>query len=306
MNANMQPPPLTGIQGWKQFLTSKRRMLAEFDRAREQDTIHEVQTYRGTVAEAQFRDWLESFLPGRFTVTPGYIVSQGASDDTKLPHFDVIIFDQLESPVLWIEDHPDVSAEGASRAIPAEYVRGVLEVKSTFDTRTTSDAIEHLHDLDPLLIHVDDPAERYKKFLPSGFFSAVVFFDLRESEQRSKRALNNLVPDSEFRGYIGGLILRGEGLGMRNAGRIQLAQSHQQIESTIRPTLGSLLSGFAFSDFNEYAEEAFVGAMLSWNQVEFARFAFDLVAILNGTYDIRRVSSFHGLSWVADRDDSRE
>jgi hypothetical protein len=59
-------------QGWKQFLTARKEMLDAFDRAREKSSLHEVATYHGKVAEAEFRKWLGSFLPKRYGVTSGY------------------------------------------------------------------------------------------------------------------------------------------------------------------------------------------------------------------------------------------
>src|SRR5438445_1384967 len=94
------------IQGWKQFLTSRKEMLDAFDRAREKAKSHEVETYHGKVAEAVFRKWLSDFLPKRYGVTAGYIISQGLSSKEKAPHYDVIIYDALNSPVLWVEEDP--------------------------------------------------------------------------------------------------------------------------------------------------------------------------------------------------------
>ena len=74
----------------------------------------------------------------------------------KTPHFDVIIYDQLEAPILWVEDFPDVSSQGRSLAIPVEYVRGVLERKSTFSPTTVGTALDHLKDLLPLTGGPDD------------------------------------------------------------------------------------------------------------------------------------------------------
>jgi len=62
----------------------------------------------------------------------------------------VIIYDKLEAPVLWVEDTPDVSEQGRSLAIPVEYVRCVLEVKSTFSSSNVRAAMAHLKDLRPL------------------------------------------------------------------------------------------------------------------------------------------------------------
>ena len=82
-------------QGWKQILTARKAMLDEFDRAREQARVHEVETFHGRVAEASCRRWLSEFLPRRYGVTSGYIVSPGLKSSQKAPHFDVIIYDHL-------------------------------------------------------------------------------------------------------------------------------------------------------------------------------------------------------------------
>src|SRR5438128_1692670 len=119
-------------QCWRQFLTARQEMLDAFDRARHKAASHEVETYHGKVAEAEFRKWLTDFLPKKYGVTSGYIVSPGLKSTEKTPHFDIIIYDQLESPILWVEGDPDVSLQGRVRALPVEYVRAVLEVKSRF------------------------------------------------------------------------------------------------------------------------------------------------------------------------------
>jgi hypothetical protein len=49
--------------------------------------------------------------------------------------FDVIIYDALESPVLWIEDNPDNSSGGRSLAIPVEHVKAAPEATSHFLSR---------------------------------------------------------------------------------------------------------------------------------------------------------------------------
>jgi hypothetical protein len=69
MTRDAGPPPRITIQGWKQFLTSKKEMLDAFDQAREKAEAHEVETYHGKVAEARFREWLSRFLPKRYDVT---------------------------------------------------------------------------------------------------------------------------------------------------------------------------------------------------------------------------------------------
>jgi len=145
-------------QGWKQILTARKEMLDAFDSARTKAGSHEVETYHGRVAEAEVRQWLSRFLPRKYGVTSGYIVSPGLKDSEKTPHFDVIIYDQQESPILWVEDNPDASSQGQSMAIPAEYVRAVLEIKSRFTPSTVDDAMGHLRDLLPIMA-LDAPDE---------------------------------------------------------------------------------------------------------------------------------------------------
>jgi hypothetical protein len=296
-------------------------MLDAFDQAREKAEAHEVETYHGKAAEAGFREWLSRFLPKRYGVTSGYIVSQWALGHAKLPHFDVIIYDQLQSPVLWVEDCSDLSSGGFSRALPVEHVQAVIEVKSSLDSSTTADALEHLSNLVPLLAGKDTLDARYRRYLPPDFFTAVVFFELRKEHEFSKASLNNLVSPKELRGYFGGVVLRGEGLPTETCGRIRMFPSRTELKSSVGKGKGkeSLLTGSPWADSRPFtAEDCYLGtiitpwsdeqevarqlsgahlsARLSWDEAEFARFAFDLVALLKGTYQMSLPSSFHSLS----------
>ncbi|MFV2045169.1 MAG: DUF6602 domain-containing protein [Anaerolineales bacterium] len=287
-----------GTQGWRQIQTSKQSMLSEYDRAKQQAKAHEVETYHGEIAEAETRKWLADFLPKRYGVTSGYVISQGQKDDVRAPHFDVIIYNALDAPVLWIEGSADRSSAGRSRAIPAEHVHSVIEVKVSFETSTVQKSLEHLADLNPLLADVDKPDERYKEFLPREFFSAVLFFEVRKEHQFHAQALDALSDNDLTRGFFGGIVLRGDGFQPIVSGRIQLAVSDGPIESTVGKEKRSLISPFSFSDFTKEERKQYVGTTLTWSQVEFARFAFDVVAALDGKYDVGRLSSFHGISWV--------
>lgn len=281
-------------QGYKQFMTARKRMLDAYDLAKEQSSGHEVRVYHGIVAEAEFRNWLTDFLPKRYGVTSGYIVSQGLKANVKLPHYDVIIYDQLESPILWLEDNTDRSSQGNSRAIPAEYVRGVIEVKSSFEPDTVRSAVEHLKDLEPLLVNTDLASERYKKFLRHDFFSTVVFYELRRQHEYQRIALNNFAPALSLRRFFGGLILRGEGISPDSCGQMNVLMSDQPYELSDRMRERSLLSGHSESDGVIGPDGVQLRLILFWTDFMFARFAFDLVALLNGTYDSRFLSSFHG------------
>lgn len=280
-------------QGWKQFLTSRGEMLAAYDSAKGKAGAHDVEVFHGNVAEAEFRKWLGRFLPKRFGVTSGYVISQGVKDSVKAPHFDVIIYDHLASPVLWIEDSPDRSEQGHSRAIPAEHVQSVLEVKAKFQSSSVESALLHLGELKALMSGMDAPNERYKLYLPSSFTCGVVFFELAAADIYNKAALDKIANEADLRGFFGGLILRAEDL-KAQTGRIVLLRSDTPMEGSIGKGKESLLQA-PTSDSFKSTDGSYRGAMLTWGEPFFAQFAFDLLAMLEGTFEPGRVSAFHGL-----------
>lgn len=290
-NDMTQLKPGFPAQGWRQLLTGKKQMLGDLDRARDQSASHEIETFHGRVAEAAFRKWLEGFLPKRYGVTSGYVISQGLGTDDKLPHFDVVIFDRLLSPVLWIEDNPDSSEQGVSRAIPAEHVLAVLEVKTSLSKRAASQAVEHLFDLSRLMQGMDVPGERYPTYLPAAFSCGCVFFELRSADAFSG-AIDALIGGARLRRFWGGVVLRGDGLAAEDTGRISFVQSEKRI------TAMSLEKGTPPSFWMSGSQEVdgdHVAANLVWSSSGFAEFAFDLIALMNGTFQVGRLSSFHGL-----------
>lgn len=278
-------------QGFLSFLTGRMEMLDAFDRARDKAKSHKVEVFHGQVAESEFRKWLITFLPKKYGVTSGYIISQGLRSSDKIPHYDVIIYDQLESPILWVEDCPDDSRQGRSLAIPVEYVRCVIEVKSDFSSKTVGDATIHLKELLPLMKAVDEPDGRYKRHLPLNFYCGLVFFELAEKNQYNKIALMKVISGLELRGFFGGVILRGEGHTKQRTGLLLLTRS----ETPIQNNKESLLSRMVMSQTEQFEENVHFGSMLSWSESGFSMFIFDLLARLQGTYESGRVSSFHGL-----------
>ena len=281
-------------QGWKQILTARKEMLDAYDRARDQARGHEVETYHGRVAEAAFRKWLGEFLPKRYGVTSGYVLSPGLRSIDRTPHFDVIIYDQLESPILWVEDNPDNSTQGRSMAIPVEYVRAILEVKASFSARTVKQVLDHLGDLSSLLRHVDAPTDRYKLHIPQTFCCGSIFFELRKAEASSDAALNTIIDGSGLQGFFGGLVLRGEGHTLPHTARIHLTESELPNESSLRTRETQLLD-FGWSNSAQVAENRHIGSIMMWGEANFAQFAFDLIAMIQGTYEAGRLSSMYGM-----------
>jgi hypothetical protein len=283
MSDNSEP---LGTQGWRQFSTSREEMLDAYERAIEHASGDEVKTDHGRVAEAELRKWLIEFLPKRFGVTSGNILSQGKLEGEKLPHYDVIIYDQLESPVLWVKDNPDQSQAGLTRAIPCEYVRAIIEVKSAFDSTTASKSVEHLYDLESLLAGVDEPNDRYKRFLPKNVVLSTVFFESRILNL--KEALNKLNDLIKLRGFFWGIILRGEGQ------PDDLAGSLYRIMAMPPELFSSDQSIIVQSDPIDHEREK-VSTMLIWSPFAFSQYVFGLLDILKGNFQPGVMPSLYGL-----------
>jgi len=289
----------SGAQGWRQFLQAKRRMLAEFDVARTHGKLHEIETWHGVVAEGLFRRWLADFLPSRFGVTSGYVISQNRLEDEKIPHFDIIIYDRLNAPVLWIEGHPEVTEAGMSRAIPAEWVKSVFEVKSRFTRANARSGTDHLLDLEPLFVK-PSAEDRYSSWLKDDFFCGVIFFELASADEQRVAAIKAMLPVKLPKGFIGGIILRAEGLEDPDvSGRMWPVKSSAALGSS--DILGEEKSLLHYVLYVETVprgpdpEYPFRAVGLRWSKAHFSGFAFDIVALLTGTFQAGVLSSLHAV-----------
>jgi hypothetical protein len=279
---------------WQQFLVAKKAMLAEYDRALVHSKEQAVRVHHGVVGEASVRDWLGAFLPKRYGVVPGHIRSQGMPHPHQSRHFDVIVYDQLEAPTLWIEENKDKSDTGRVRIIPAEFVRAVLEVKAGFDRRTVREAIDKLSELKPLMAGFDNIDDYYPRYLPASAVLAMVFFELRTGDQSDLEALN-LFRTLEFqRLFYGAVVLRGEGLSPDDTALINRFHAVAPNGASFSPH--GLLNGMTMTETAD-SHGQHVLAMMTWSDINFSKFAFDLLALLRRTYRPGFVSSFHGLDF---------
>jgi len=286
-----------GTQGWEQFLANKQEMLYQFELAKKYADSHIVKVSHGNVAEAVFRKWLKGFLPEKFGVTSGYIVSQSnQSIDLKLPHYDVIIYDKLNSPTLWVEESPDTSEDGHTRAIPAEYVGAVIEVKSNLTNKTSKDSLSKINELRPLLRGFNQTTD-YDGLLNPRFFGMSVFFEVQKINEYKADILDNLVSPMDMP-YYGGVILSGEGRNVNDTGHFRMLIGDTKIESTIGEDKGSLITGSPLANSVETADKQFAGTMLTWSPANFSFFAFDIIALLEGRYQAGKISSKYGMSWM--------
>jgi hypothetical protein len=294
--AGLKPLPAhIPTQGWKQFLAARTRMLAAYDLAKDLENNKLVKTRHGRVAEAEFRKWLSEFLPKRYAVVSGYIISPGVSSSENMVHYDVIIYDHLESPVLWVEENPDSSQQGKSLAIPVEYVHAVFEVKSSFNRKSAKEAVDQLSKLKPLMARIDPQNSRAKMHLPANFFCATIFFELRKEHEKDFAAMDELVEATMLRGFYGGIILRADTLDKYYSGKINF-----RIENidTGRNN-NSSLSFWATSKCLKYREDAYFSLLLTFWEQHFSEFAFDIIALLKGTYQPNVLSSLYCMGSTA-------
>lgn len=289
-------------EGWAQFLQNKIEMLNLYKIAKAKENNRPTKTEHGNVAEAEFRKWLCTFLPKRYGVTSGYIITQANLENKKITHFDTIIYDQINCPILWIDNNPDKSEQGKSKAIPVEYVHGVLEIKSKINAESLASGLSKLDELKPLLSKIDHDSEKYKMFLPKNFFSSLVFFEIDKKQEFCKNLLNKLIYTE--RGFYGAVILSAEELSENYTGIIKLTESEKEQYSNVGDGKNSLVGpgikttenmviGACLSDSIKIGN-TYLGTILFWSESNFSQFAFDFLALVNGTYENGRLSSFYG------------
>lgn len=281
------------IRPSKQYLAVRKEILAKFDSARDKAQAHQVQTYHGCYVEEKIREWLKSFLPKRYGVCAGYVVSQELKARKKHPHFDVIIYDAMNSPVLWVEELSHNTTQ--SRAIPAEFVLAVFEVKSTLNTTTIEQAVTHINELYDVSCKFDPPEERYRSFLPSSFFWGMIFVEIPSGTTSSKTICEKILQQSKIRNYYSSLVLRKTIQPSNNdeSGSLKLAVGDSNKDH------GSLESfGIFFSDVSVNGK--YTGVISMWGPMEFVTFEFDVLALLNGTYRTGFISSWYGMELPED------
>ncbi|CAM4392541.1 DUF6602 domain-containing protein [Flavobacterium terrigena] len=188
-----------GQHGWKEFNQNRETILSEFDKIIQQTKNRPVQIAHGLGVEAHIRKWLSEFLPKKYGVTSGYIIPNLYNDNIRLYHYDIIIFNQLEAPILWTEGNYDQSEQGKYRAIPAKHVVAVYEVKSRLTKLNVSNSIKKLNE-----------TESFKEQLNPLYSCGVIFIDLKEKDNNDESIIKELMKGKDVFGFTGGMVLRYE------------------------------------------------------------------------------------------------
>lgn len=280
-----------GMVGWQEFNQSKIDMIERYQSAKIRAANRPVRTEHGITAEAIFREWLVGFLPGRFGVTSGFIIPDLQLAAGNLRHFDVIIFNRLESPVLFTDGNPDKSEQGRYRAIPANHVLAVLEVKAALNPASAKDGIDKLRELNVLASD-----------LPRHFTSHLVFFELRAAHQTKSEWLSCLYAQ-QVPGYAGGFIFYAESQDLGISGSFKPNEELQhsapilpafrkitplQTDEKGNPQIteqGDVVEAMSLGDqwaWNKAYSPLVPNIDFCWSHNAFANFALDLVRMIEG------------------------
>lgn len=173
----------------------RTKLLQEYDAAVAQAADDPVKTEHGVSCEAHFRSFLEQFLPRKYGVTKGYIITPDLDYAGPLEEWDIIIYDAMEAPVLFVRRTRDESERAGKRGIPVEYVRGVVEVKATFNKAMAEKATAKLLKLRQFLKLEDGTPKYGSTHLSSGFRAFAVFFETKvKNSKEYADALGALAP----------------------------------------------------------------------------------------------------------------
>jgi hypothetical protein len=294
-----------GFFGSHEFNANRQEILDGYFLAKKKAENRPVRTEHGNAGEAKLREWLERTLPKKFGVTSGYVIPKLMAPKFPLEHFDVIIYDALEAPVLWIDENEDTSEQGRRRAIPARYVRAVYEVKATLTAKHARDAIEKLSHLNPFHEQFVDP-----------FHTGAIFMELPDDHEKKNTILSAFVPPN-VHAFTGAVILHTSNNPLASARLMVEPRSVYQLDEAAVARLNEdhplskdvdTLDFHVNSEGNLVIAEARAAAMmlfwqnawhvsttynavwvdadhrveLGWSKNAFARFFIDLLSRLNG------------------------
>jgi hypothetical protein len=173
--------------------SERAKLLSEYDTALQQGSDDAVRTEHGVSCEAHFRTFLGQFLPRKYGVTKGYIITPDLAYAGPLEEWDIIIYDAIESPVLFVRQTRDENERAGKQGIPIEYVRAVVEVKATFNADMATKAAAKLLRLRQLAELPPGRSPKNKNVLSSSFRAFAVFFETKvDSSQEYQNALSAL------------------------------------------------------------------------------------------------------------------
>ncbi len=261
----------------------RSKLLREYDTAKEQMADDPVKTEHGVVCESFFREFIEQVLPKKYGVTKGYIITPDLNYSGPLEEWDIIIYDAMESPVLFVRKDAEEKNSAGKRGIPVEYVKAVIEVKATFNKDSAKKSTEKLLKLREFL---RDPEGSGKEaHLPDSFNAFAVFFETKvrgEKEYRDALSEMSLMwQENPLVQYRGGLIIRGQ-----NCPELSSSISYIMHGGTL--DIGSMLAPYCElgNPFESFIDDFSVSVYSTgYGSDVFWKFMIDMIHSLNGHDD---------------------
>ncbi len=270
--------------GIDSFFAEREKLLHGYTIAKKQTSDDAVKTEHGNTAEFLARKWLQSFLPKRFGVCKGYIITSCIyMKERKLEEWDVIVYDAIESPILFTRG----SDSELRQAIPIEHVRAVIEVKAALNPSAAQKSADKLLKLQRYM--GDNNDDIYKNFICNPFVCAALFFEtntktLHEYQQALAHLTRLCKKDFPF---MGSLVLKSQAE-PDHSGYLQMFEDNGFI-SADNP-LRKEMSIFYAEDGKQMLFGTF-----GYCANHYPMFLFDLLAFMRGTFQKGKVSSTYGI-----------
>jgi len=275
--------------GVDSFFAERKKLLDAYDHAKQQANEDQVKTDHGIAAEALVRDWLRAFLPQRFGVCKGHIITSNLNYEGQLEEWDVIIYDAIESPILYTREIKDQHESEKRRAIPVEYVRAVIEVKATLTPAMVKKSTTKLIKLQQFI--GANTSNAYPQYLCHPFVCTAIFFETNVKNLKEyRKALDNFIPvlnSTPMLPFMGALVLRSQ-REPSHSGYLQGVLSEQQMSW---PDVFEMSSEFQYPN-GKYG----TFGCLFWGVNSYPMYVFDFLAFIKGS-KTNRASSFYGLDF---------
>lgn len=273
--------------GLDSFFAERDKLLNAYGEAKKQVGDDAVKTEHGVTGEAAVRKWMQSFLPKRFGVCKGYIITTNLEFEGALEEWDVLVYDAMESPVLFTRGPGDADNAESKRAIPVEHVRAVIEVKATLSPTMAKKCTDKLLKLDQYF--GDNRDSEYPQYLSHPFVCAALFLETKvDTLAQYRRALDNLTvlyQRESMKSFMGGLVVRSQ----RNNDHSGYLKPLWSKDPVSFPDVFEMSSRFKYHDGTHG-----VFGTLIWCVNNYPMFLFDFLALIRGTRS-NKVSSFYGL-----------
>lgn len=259
----------------------RKKLLSEYEIAKDQTKDDAAKVEHGNVGESVIRNWLKEFLPKRFGVCKGYIITTNLDYEGPMEEWDIIIYDAIESPILFTRD--------TKKAIPIEYVRGIIEVKSTLNSESTKRAEKKLSKLKRFIGNNESPD--YPRYLIPPFITSMIFFEIGVNNfMQYRSSLDNIAKMYYIHNnipFMGALILKSPKKPEHTGYLKAMIGDNPSFEESI----------FEMSTPFQYSENKFGSfGTLGYGINSFPEYVFDFLLFLKGK-KTNRASSFYGFDF---------